>query len=235
MTLQAQRQAPASGGAPKQLVIFVHGYGANGADLMGLAQPLATVLPDAEFVAPDAPDEVPGVPGGRQWFPISALDLQEMTRGARAAAPALHAFIDAELARTGLTDADLALVGFSQGTMLSLQTGLRRASAPAIIVGFSGALPDVETLEAEITARPPIFLAHGEADPVVPVQATPGAAQILAGLGLGVAVNLTPDLQHTIGPDGLHIAAAMMRDAFSGDLNLPPGAHNVMAAPQNGA
>lgn len=232
MTLEALRRPPASGAAPKQLVVFVHGYGANGADLMGLADVLAHALPEAAFVAPDAPDAVPGVPLGRQWFPISALDMQEMARGARAAAPAFNAFLDAELERLGLPDSALALVGFSQGTMLSLHAGLRRKTPSAVIIGFSGALPDVAALPAEIACRPPIFLAHGEADTVVPVQATHIAAQALAGLGLSVAVHLTPDLPHSIGPEGLQIAAAILRDAFAGELRLPPGAHFVSAGPK---
>lgn len=234
-SLDGPRRAPASGGPAKQLVVLVHGYGANGEDLIGMAEPLSTVLPDAEFVAPNAPDAVPQFPSGRQWFPISALDPQEMARGARAAAPVLDAYLTAELERMGLEDKDLALVGFSQGTMLSLFVGLRRAAPAAAIIGFSGALPDPASLATELKSKPPVFLAHGEADPVVPPQATPAAAQTLAQHGLGVAVHMTPGLQHSIGPEGFQIAAAMLREAFAGELDLPPGAHNVMAAPQNQA
>jgi phospholipase/carboxylesterase len=235
MTLQTLRRSPASGGTPKQLVVFVHGYGANGADLMGMADMLGHALPEAEFVAPDAPDRVPGAPMGFQWFPISALDIQEMTRGARIAAPVLNAFLDAELARLGLEDSDLALVGFSQGTMLSLQAGLRRKVAPAIIVGFSGALPDVAALPDELACKPPVFLAHGEADTVVPWQATEIAAQTLAKLGLGVAVHMTPGLAHGIAPEALQIAGLLMRDAYAGALNLPAGMHTVSAAASGSA
>ncbi len=229
--IDGPRRAPASGGPAKQLVVFVHGYGADGADLIGLAEQLGAVLPDAEFVAPDAPDPVPEVPSGRQWFPLSMRDMDEMSRGARAAAPALDEFLDAELARTGLSDANLALIGFSQGTMLSLFTGLRRKEAPALIVGFSGGLPDAASTEAELRCKPPVFLAHGEADTVVMYTSSIATAQVLAGLGLGVAVHLTPNLPHTIGPDAFRIAAGLLAEAFAGTLRLPPGAHKIESAP----
>ena len=227
-TLTGPRRAPASGGAPKKLVVLLHGYGVDGDDLMALADPLAAALPDAEFVAPHAPDPAQTVPGGRQWFVIN--EPHAVAQGARDASALLDAYLDAELARAGLTGADMALVGFSQGAMMALYTGLRRADGPAAIVGFSGLLPDPQSLEAEIACKPPVFLAHGEADPVVPPEGTAMAAQLLADLGLGVAVHMTPGLPHTIAPEALQIARAMLRDAFAGELALPPGAHRVAAS-----
>jgi len=232
MTLEAQRRAPASGGDPRQLVVLAHGYGANGQDLIGLAEPLSQALPDAQFVSPDAPETVPGYPAGRQWFPLAQRTAEELSNGVRTAGPVLDAFIDAELERYGLIDEDLALIGFSQGTMLMLHVGLRRDPGPAAIVGFSGALAAPETLKDEIKARPPVFLAHGDADPVVPHQAMNQAAAALADAGLSVICRKTPGLQHAIAPEGFQIAASFLKQAFDGTLEIPPGAHNVMASSQ---
>lgn len=231
MTLPGPSRPPRSGGAPKQLVILVHGYGAFGSDLMPLTELLAEALPDAEFHAPDAPDGVPGMPFGRQWFPIDAINMDVMTRGARAAGPRLDAYIDAKLAELGLTDKDLALVGFSQGAMLSLYTGLRRKAAPAAIVAFSGALPDPTSVPAELACKPPVFMAHGEADEVVPSHATKAAAQHLADNGLAVVVHLAPDSPHTIAMESLQMATRFLRDAFAGQLNIGPGLYRVHPAP----
>lgn len=230
MTLPGPFAPPLSGGAPKQLVILVHGYGAFGGDLMPLTDTFAPALPDAQFHAPDAPDPAPGMPQGRQWFPIDAINMDVMTRGARAAAPVLDAYIDAKLAELGLTDKDLALVGFSQGAMLALYAGLRRKTAPAAIVSFSGALPDPASLPAELACRPPLFLAHGDADDVVPSHATKAAAQALAGMGLGVLLHITPDVRHTIALDAMYIARDVLRGVFAGDLQIPPGLHGVAPA-----
>lgn len=231
MTIDGPRVAPKSGGDPKQLVIFIHGYGANGQDLIGLAEPLGQVLPDAQFVSPDAPEEVPGYPAGRQWFPLTRLSQDELADGVRKAGPVLNQFITEELERYSLTADKLALIGFSQGTMMALHVGLRRDPGPAAIVGFSGALAAPETLVDEFKSKVPVLLAHGEADPVVPHQALDAAAQALQQAGLSVLCHKTPGLQHAIAPEGFQIAAGFLRQAFDGSLDVPPGAHMVQPAP----
>src|SRR3712207_6906123 len=133
--IDGPRLLPRSG-APAQLVILAHGYGSNGDDLIGLAPYLARALPQAVFVSPHAPDGVPGYAGGYQWFPISRLDPVLMAQGVRGAAASLDGFIDPELARYGLPASACALVGFSQGTMMSLHVGLRRREPLAAILGF---------------------------------------------------------------------------------------------------
>src|ERR1051325_11393420 len=135
-TLTGPRLPPARGSAT-HLVVLCHGYGADGNDLIGLARLWQRLLPTVAFAAPNAPEPCAGSPMGYQWFPISRLDPHEMQRGVQSAAPALDGFIDAELKRLDLPAERLALVGFSQGTMMSLQVGLRRAIKPAAIVGYS--------------------------------------------------------------------------------------------------
>ena len=216
--LDGPRASPADGGPPRALVILVHGYGANGDDLIGLAPALSRALPGAAFAAPHAPQPVPGHPGGRQWFPITRLDPHLMAEGARAAAASLDGFIDAERARFRLAPGACALVGFSQGAMMSLHVGLRRAEPLAALVGFSGLLVAPERLAAEARSRPPVLLAHGERDEVVPVHALAAARDALSAAGVGCRWRVSPGLPHTIGEDALFAAAGFLRDGCAGRL-----------------
>ena len=137
--LDGPRIEPRSGSA-RQLVVFLHGYGADGNDLIEIGRAWQNLLPDAAFVSPHAPRPCGQAPVGREWFPLTFRDPGERWTGVNAAAPALNAFLDAELQRRQLPPSALALVGFSQGTMMALHVGLRRAVPPAAIVGYSGML-----------------------------------------------------------------------------------------------
>lgn len=218
--LDGPRVAPANGGPARRLVIFAHGYGSNGDDLIGLAPLFAQALPDAAFASPNAPDGVPGYAGGFQWFPISRLDPAETARGVRTAGPALDAFIDAELRRHGLPASACAVVGFSQGTMMGLHVGLRRREPLGAILGYSGMLADPESLGRELprTPRPPVALVHGDRDDVIPAQALFAAAAGLDAAGVPCLWRLERGLPHSIGPEGLSLGAAFLRDALAGRL-----------------
>ncbi len=202
-------------GPARQLVVFLHGVGADGDDLIGLAPHLAEVLPHAAFCSPNAPERYDMAPFGYQWFSLANRAMDALTAGIRRAAPLLDAFLDAELAKFGLGDDSLALVGFSQGTMVALFTALRRAKPCAAVVGFSGALLGVETLAVEIKSRPPVLLVHGDQDPVVPVQALGHAAAALAAHGVAVEHHLRPGLGHGIDGPGLVLAARFLARAFA--------------------
>ena len=214
--LGVARARPASGGKATALVILAHGYGSNAQDLISLAPEMARLLPNAEFVSPNAPQPAPGYPGGYQWFPISRLDPVLMAQGVRSAAGWLDRFIDAELQRAELPASACALVGFSQGTMMSLHVGLRRQETLAAVVGFSGLLEGPERLAGEIASRPPVFLAHGDRDDVVPVQALAASRAALAQAGLGCRWAISPGLPHAIAPDAIATAGRFLRDAFAG-------------------
>lgn len=203
---------PATGGPPRRLVVLLHGLGADGNDLIGLAPAWAPLLPDAEFLAPDAPFPCDMAPFGRQWFTFQTRTPETLLAGARAAAPIIDAFLDDALAARNLDDAQLALVGFSQGTMMALHVGLRRARAPAAILGYSGTLIGAERLKDEIRARPPVLLVHGDADPVVPVQALPHAAAALEEAGVAVTQLLRPGLGHGIDEEGLRRGGAFLKE-----------------------
>jgi phospholipase/carboxylesterase len=222
MALSGPTLAPISGAAT-HLVVLVHGYGADGQDLIGLAPHWQKLLPTAAFAAPNAPMRVPGSPG-YQWFPISRIDPHEMQKGVEAAGPALDAYLDGELARLGLPPERLALVGFSQGTMLSLHLGLRRKVRPAAIVGFSGLLPGVPPAGE----MPPILLTHGDSDTVIPPQAMFLAAAQLGLAGARVQWHLAPGMGHGIDPEGMAMAGQFLNLAFAGLLKSDGPAHCVL-------
>ena len=213
--LQAERRAPQSGPA-RSAVVFLHGYGANGADLIGLADPLAEHLPDTLFVAPDAPESLPGMPSGLQWFPIPWIDgssEEEAERGLLAAAADLDAFLDALMVDEDLLPEQVVLFGFSQGTMMALHVAPRREDEVAGVVGFSGRLLRPDLLADEVQSRPPVLLVHGDADDVVPAQSMPEAAEALQEAGWkDVYAHVMKGTGHGIAPDGLSVALAFMRD-----------------------
>ena len=212
--LNAERRGPPHGEG-KNLVIFVHGYGANGADLIGLAEPLAPHLPGTVFLAPDAPERCAGNPFGFQWFPIPGMDGSseaEAQAGAAAAAADLDAFLDAAMTAEGVGPDRTILFGFSQGTMLSLQIAPRRAQPVAGVVAFSGRLLQPERLAAEVTSRPPVLLVHGDADQVVPLQSLPEAGNALKDAGFDVYAHVMKGTGHGIDPDGLSVALAFLRE-----------------------
>jgi len=204
---------PAARGPATHLVVLVHGYGADGQDLIGLANHWQGLLPTVAFAAPNAPSRIPGGPG-YQWFPISRIDPHEMQKGVELVGPVLDEYLDAELARLGLGPERLALAGFSQGTMLSLHLGLRRAVRPAAIVGFSGLLPGPPP-DGDI---PPILLTHGDSDTVIPPQAMFLAATQLGLAGAAVQWHLARGMGHGIDPEGLMMAGQFLSLAFDGLL-----------------
>jgi phospholipase/carboxylesterase len=205
--LDGPRLAPRSGKA-KHLVVFLHGYGADGNDLIDIGRAWQSLLPDTAFVSPHAPRPCGQAPTGREWFPLTFRDPGERWAGVTNAAPVLTSFLDAELARHALPPSALALVGFSQGTMMALHVGLRRAVPPAAIVGYSGMLVVPEDVEpekfaAEIKSRPPVLLIHGDQDPLIPVQALMHAAQGLAALDVPAEWHISPGVGHGIDQEGM--------------------------------
>lgn len=209
-------------GATRKLVIILHRYGADGNDLIGLGHQWADFMPDTAFAAPDAHEGCGQNPFGRQWFALSQRDPHELWSGACAAAPVIDAFIESELQARGLTDADLALVGFSQGAMMALHVGLRRKRAPAAILSYSGALVGPQHLAQAIGGRQPealpaMLLIHGTGDTVIPIDALYASADAIAAAGGVCEYKVSPGVGHSIDGEGLaHGAIFLARN-----LGLP--------------
>ena len=209
----------AKSGKAKNVVVFLHGYGADGNDLIDIGRAWQGILPDTAFVSPHAPDPCGQAPTGRQWFPLFTRASNERWDGARKAAPVLEQFLDAELTRRKLPPSALALVGFSQGTMMALHVGLRRAVPPAAIVGYSGVfvLPDKakpDAVAGDVRSRPPVLLIHGAQDDLIPAQALFQSAQALAALDVPVEWHLSEGIGHGIDQEGLRHGGAFLARRF---------------------
>ncbi|PTX56071.1 phospholipase/carboxylesterase [Litoreibacter ponti] len=218
--LDAKRKGSKSG-EDSSLVIFLHGYGADGPDLLGLADPLSDHLPDTVFVAPNAPERCIGNPMGYQWFPIPWIDgssEEEAERGLLQAADDLNAFLDTSMEEEGVSEAETILVGFSQGTMMALHVAPRRPDAFAGIVAFSGRLLRPELLADEVVSKPPIMLIHGDQDDVVPPISMPEAGDALQEAGFEVYGHVMKGTGHGIAPDGLGVALSFIGQKWGLDL-----------------
>lgn len=222
--LEGPRLGPLNGGPTRHLVVLLHGYGADGEDLIALARYWQDSFPDTAFVAPNAPHPCELSPFGRQWFSLSQFDpdlqrrdpragadvYDKMADGVREAQVTVDTFITNELETLGLNYRDMAFVGFSQGTMVSLYTGLREREAPAGILGYSGALVGASVLKSELTCHPPVCLVHGEEDDIVRFPAMAHASKILQQEGIPVQAHACPGLGHGIDERGLGIGKAFL-------------------------
>ena len=209
----------AAAGAARSMVVFVHGYGADGADLLGLGDALAPHLPGTVFVAPDAPQRCVGNPFGFQWFPIPWLDGSSEAAAREGMAESVRlfdAFLDARLAEEGLGPEAMALVGFSQGAMMSLHVAPRRAVPVAGVVAISGRLLVPEVLAAEAVVRPPVLLVHGDQDPVVPFADMGKAGDALVAAGFETYGHVMEGTGHGIAPDGLGVTLQFLKERLPG-------------------
>lgn len=210
---------PAQSGKARSVVVFLHGYGADGADLLGLGDALAPHLPDTVFVAPDAPQPCTGNPFGFQWFPIPWLDgsSEEAAKAGMAASVGLlDAFLDERLGAEGMEPEAMALIGFSQGAMMSLHVAPRRAQAVAGVVAISGRLLVPERLAAEAVVKPPVLLIHGDQDPVVPFADMGLAGDALVAAGFETYGHVMEGTGHGIAPDGLGVALQFLKERLPG-------------------
>jgi len=205
---------PKSGGPAKQLVLLLHGIGADGNDLMGLAPFYQSVLPDAFFIAPNAPFPCDMAPFGYQWFSLQNMQADTRLNGVRRAAPTLDAFIDAQMDRHGLTEKNTVVLGFSQGAMMGLHVGLRRDKPLAGLISHSGMLVGENLLATEITTRPPVLLTHGSIDDVVPVAALAIAMAALKSSGVPVEAHEIPGLGHGIDEQTIRLDLRFLHDVF---------------------
>lgn len=213
-TLDAVHWGPASKGEVRQLVVLCHGLGADGFDLIDLAPSWQHACPDALFASVHAPfSHDSGF--GRQWWSVADRSPPVVEAGVRTAAPYLHGFIDAELVRLGLPAEAYAIMGFSQGAMMALFTGLRRTVAPRAIMAFSGALVAPNALVGELADRAPVLIVHGEADEAVPVSRSHDAEAALIAAGVPVDAHYIPRLGHGIDDTGISLGALALQRGFA--------------------
>jgi phospholipase/carboxylesterase len=205
---------PLEGGPPKQIVLLLHGHGSHGGELISLASQWRQSLPGALFLAPNAPQRCGAV--GYQWWPLLDFADDELAAGTKGAAPAINTFIDANLAQYGLQEKDLALVGFSQGTMLALHVGLRRKPRVAGILGYSGMLTGAPELAQQQTSKPPVFLIHGSEDPIVPVVELHTAEQELRRAGVQVATHVSVGAGHAVDAEGARLGVEFVSKVLLG-------------------
>lgn len=213
-SLDGPRLAPVGGGKPKQIVVLLHGVGADGNDLIGLAPYFQRVLPEALFISPNAPERYDMAPFGHQWFSLRDFGMEARQTGVLAAAPRLDRFLDEILAAEGLAEENMVLIGFSQGTMMALHVGLRRERQLAGIIGYSGMLISPDRLTGEIRSRPPVLLTHGDADQVLPVPALAQAAKALEEAGVPVRAVRRPALGHGIDEDCVKLGMLFLAEVF---------------------
>lgn len=219
MSLQYYEREPVSGDSPQQLVIFVHGYGSNGMDLISLAPEFADVLPDCHFVSPNAPFPFEGwIYNAYQWYGLRDRSEDAMLENARVAEPILNDFIDAQLARFNLEDKDLIVMGFSQGGMMSIHTMYRRESPCMAVVSFSGYVSGAQQLKKEIKSQPPLLMTHGDIDPVVPFAAIGVGSKSLKSLGIQVQTHFGNDLGHGIDSGCIESARNFIRNIIPAKL-----------------
>lgn len=212
---------PRSGSAPEQIILLLHGFGSSGSDMISLAPQWQDALPNALFLAPHAPQRCTMMAAGHQWWGLSGFAPSALAAGSASAAPAIDAFIDRKLDQYGLTEENLALVGFSQGTMMALQVGLRRSRRVDAIVGYSGMVTGTADLGHKAAVKPPVLLIHGTADPVVPVAALHMSESQLKRIGLEVTTHVSHGVGHSVDPVGLKLGRDFIADAFAGRLGGP--------------
>lgn len=196
---------PSSENPPKQMIIFVHGYGADGNDLIGLANYFQSTLPEAIFLSPHAPEACSMNPSGYQWFDLTSTDPAVLWSKILVAADHLNEFIDSKLLEYNIAEENLALIGFSQGTMMSLHVSLRRKNTMAAVLGYSGRLIGADLLKDDLISKPSIYLIHGDQDPMVPYQESLTAEKVLKEYSIDIKTHISEHTQHSIAEDGLRI------------------------------
>lgn len=211
------KKEPKSGNPPKNIIFFLHGLGANGQDLIGIAEQWCEAFPNTLFLSPDAPEPCDMAPMGYQWFSLQDRSPDRLLQNVQAAAPAVDNLIDTILNEHGLEPNKLALVGFSQGGMMSMHVALRRPEALWAVLSYSGALIESPSMGSEIKSRPPVFLRHGEADDVVPVTAFHHAKTALKKFGIEVEGETVPGMSHGIDPKGLALGSDFLTKNLSKD------------------
>ncbi|MEK9672522.1 MAG: dienelactone hydrolase family protein [Rhodospirillaceae bacterium] len=214
---------PRDGSKPEQIVLLLHGVGADGDDLINLATYFGKVLHKAVFIAPNAPFRFDGAPSGHQWFSIADPSKEQKLEGVLMSAPILNLLIDHLLEEYGLDESKMAIVGFSQGCMMALHVAPRRAKQLAAVIGYSGALIGADLLPGEMKTKPPVLLMHGNMDPIVPPDMMRHAEDTLKAAGIPVAAYLCPNLGHGLDDMCIQLGMEFLAEMFDADVMAAAG------------
>ncbi|WP_299371088.1 dienelactone hydrolase family protein [uncultured Kiloniella sp.] len=212
VTLTGPRHEPSSGGPAKELIIMLHGLGADGQDLIGLAPFFANALPHAAIVSPDAHQPCDMAPMGRQWFSLMSRDRDLILDGIQKAAPVVQAFIDQEMAHYNLPPERVFLMGFSQGAMMAYHVGFRQKSPFAGMMCYSGMLVAPDLLKDELSSKCPVLAIHGDKDEVVPPEALPAAVQAMTEHDITVYQEMISELGHGIDENGIRMGVGFVTE-----------------------
>lgn len=215
--LKGPYKLPSGNKKPEKLVVFLHGVGSDGYDLIGLADDFEEIIENAVFLSPNAPFKYENFPTGYQWFSLSDYNPDKLYHGIKQALPILKTYIDKNLEKYSLEYKDLVLVGFSQGAMMSVQLALRLPNPCLAVISFSGAIIKPEELVEDINSKPYICLIHGENDHVVPISKHHASVQILKNIQVPFKEYILKDLAHSINLEALKLAKNFLSECLSAD------------------
>ena len=213
-TLNTITLEPLSKKKPKNAVILCHGYGGDGKDISILAGYWRTYLPDTIFICPDAPEKCAASPTGYQWFDLLDQSPDQILSKSLVAESKLNEFIDEVLKKYNLVSNQIIIGGFSQGCMLTLQTGIKRKDKINSIIGYSGKIINAEHLSKNLNSRPNILLMHGEQDQVVTVDAFLEAKDFFGKNNYAIESKLFRDCEHRIPTEGSSLGLQFIKKHF---------------------
>ena len=203
--------SPLSKNKPRQAIVLCHGYGGDGKDISTLAINWRRFLPDAIFLCPNAPEVCADNPRGYQWFDMTSENEEMIFEKSLAAAEKLNIFLDQVVKNFRLESSNLALVGFSQGCMISIQSGLPRKEQINCIIGYSGKVINQKHLMKNINSKPKIFLMHGANDTIVSPTYLLEAKEYLTKHGINAKIKMFKNCEHRIPVEGSSLGLGFLK------------------------
>ena len=213
-SLNATILEPMSKSKPKNAVILCHGYGGDGKDISILASYWRAHLPDTIFICPDAPEICAASPEGFQWFDLMDQTSDQILSKSLVAESKLNKFIDEVKSKNKLSSDQIALSGFSQGCMISLQTAIKRKDKINSIIGYSGKIINIEHLSKNINSRPNVILMHGDMDQVVTIEGLLEAKDFFNKNNYQIETKVFKNCEHRIPTEGSSLGLQFIKKHF---------------------
>ena len=203
--------SPLSKNKPRQAIVLCHGYGGDGKDISALAINWQRFLPDAIFLCPNAPEICSVNPQGYQWFDLASDEEEVILEKSLVAEKKLSIFLDQVFENFQLGPSNLALVGFSQGTMMGIQVGIKKKNKINCLIGYSGKIINQKHLSENINSKPKMFLMHGENDTIVPPTHLLEAKEYLKKNGINVKTKMFKNCEHRIPVEGSSLGLGFLK------------------------